>query len=400
MTGQIESLLEKGIEAAQAEEKARARDIFFHVIELDEHNERAWLWLSSVVATESDKEICLENVLAINPDNTYAAMGLQHLRLQPKDPFCPPSALPRLLEPAAEAEGEWNGTRAEAGAVASPPPAERVCPGCGFRNPGWAYLCDRCGANLRRLDVRAVVRESATARDRSIATLLEAWGGVLTFDRLYAFKPEVELASWGRSLAALIVGAILATGLRVITTTVVPILVNRGGYDLENRLVTDALHWTGQTLWLTLLVILMWGIAASAMWGGARLMGGKCPFKVHAHLVAVAISAWNLLGAAFSALIVLTPYLLARVNPINLPFEQVFDVAGIAVGAVAFIWLAQATREAHEFTSAKAFSVAIAAEGLGALLLLALNLLTGGAFAESMGALLITYFLPWLPLLG
>jgi hypothetical protein len=61
MMGQIESLLEKGIEAARDNEKKRAQDILTHVIELDQYNEKAWLWLSSVVSMPADKAVCLEN---------------------------------------------------------------------------------------------------------------------------------------------------------------------------------------------------------------------------------------------------------------------------------------------------------------------------------------------------
>ena len=48
-------------------------------IELDDHDEQAWLWLSSVVESPADKRVCLENVLAINPDNRAAQKGLRWL---------------------------------------------------------------------------------------------------------------------------------------------------------------------------------------------------------------------------------------------------------------------------------------------------------------------------------
>lgn len=390
MRGQIETIMEQGIEAARSGEKQRARDLFIHAIELDQRNERAWLWLSSVVDSQADKEICLENVLLINPDNTYAAMGLQHLRQQPRDPFAPPSVLPSLKGPKTVAEEEWG-----APVEIRPPPAERVCSKCGFRNPGWAYVCDRCGANLRRVNLKEALRETKP-RGRYFASLLDAWGGALIFNRLYAFQPELALASWGRSIAALIVGAILATGLRMFTTVIVPLLITGADYNLVNRLVTDALQWTKETMLLALLATLLWGVAAPLTWAGARLLGGKQGFKAHAHLVAVAVSAWNLLGAAFSAAIVLVPFLLANASPLQVPLERLFNTASIAVGIAGFVWLAHAVRTAHDLPAAKAMAVAVAGEALGAATLLALDLITSGKFTESMGALLVTYFLPWL----
>jgi ribosomal protein L40E len=188
MAGQIESLLQKGIEAAQSKEKKRARDILTHVIELDQYNEKAWLWLSSVVDTTADKEVCLENALLINPDNTYAAMGLQHIRQQ-NEPS-PLSVLPRLAGERTPEEQQWVGTKPVA-----PPPNVRVCPRCKYQNPGWAYLCDRCGTNLRQENLKEVIREASKPRGRQLFTLIEAWGGAFVFNGAYAFRPEVEIAS-------------------------------------------------------------------------------------------------------------------------------------------------------------------------------------------------------------
>ena len=226
--------------------------------------------------------------------------------------------------------------------------------------------------------------------------MLEAWSGALVFSRRSAFVPEVELASWGRSLAALIIAAILATGLRALTTVFVPILVNRSGYDLKNRLVTDALQWTGQTLLLIVLLVVIWVLVASLTWVGVRLAGGRQGFRIHAHLMAVAVSAWDLLGAIFAAMIVLVPYVLANVIPINLPFERLFNLASIALGVAGFTWIAQGVRTAHNISATRAITVAVLTAVVGAVVILGLNLLTGGGFAARVGGLLVTYFMPWL----
>jgi len=52
------------------------------VIEQDENNASAWLWLSGVVASLDDQQICLENVLALDPHNEAALQGLQQVRSQ------------------------------------------------------------------------------------------------------------------------------------------------------------------------------------------------------------------------------------------------------------------------------------------------------------------------------
>jgi tetratricopeptide (TPR) repeat protein len=73
------SLLKEGIQAARDGRKADARRLLLQVVEQDERNEMAWLWLSGVVESDDDRLICLENVLAINPDNGPAKKGLARL---------------------------------------------------------------------------------------------------------------------------------------------------------------------------------------------------------------------------------------------------------------------------------------------------------------------------------
>jgi len=72
-------LLQQGIALAKAGRREEARNILLQVVELDERNEPAWLWLSGVVDSEDDRAIALENVLAINPNNEWAKRGLQML---------------------------------------------------------------------------------------------------------------------------------------------------------------------------------------------------------------------------------------------------------------------------------------------------------------------------------
>jgi hypothetical protein len=386
MAGQIESLLEKGVQAARDKDRKRAQDILTHVIELDQHNEKAWLWLSSVVTTPADKEVCLENALLINPDNTYAAMGLQHIRQQNKP--SPPSVLPRLAGERTPQELKWAAPEPVA-----PPPSVRVCPRCKFHNPGWAYLCDHCGANLRQENLKQVLSEASKPRGRSLFTLVEAWGSAFVFNGSYAFRPEVALASWGRSFAALTVGAILASAIRIVSASIV--LVLAGKYDLRGQFVGDALAWGKQTLLLALTMALVWVVATLLTWAGAILVGGKQNLKTHAHLIMVAISAWTLLAAIVAVIIILIPHLVAQASALDLP-RQVFSLVGVAVGLIGFVWLAQATREAHALSAPRGIVAAVLVAALGAILFFGLNFITGGLFANSVAKPLLTFFLPWL----
>ncbi len=79
MSGNVTDLLQQGITAAKAQRVDEARRTLMRVVELDDHNEQAWLWLSGVVESPDDRRVCLENVLTINPDNALAQSGLRWL---------------------------------------------------------------------------------------------------------------------------------------------------------------------------------------------------------------------------------------------------------------------------------------------------------------------------------
>ncbi len=90
-------LLREGIEAAKKGENEKALALLLEVVAGEEENETAWLWLSSVVKTDEERRICLENVLVLNPDSEPARRGLERL-----------AAIERF-------GGEFNGGRGEIG---------------------------------------------------------------------------------------------------------------------------------------------------------------------------------------------------------------------------------------------------------------------------------------------
>ena len=77
--GTVQTWLRAGITAVKNGNRSQGRDLLEKVLEVDERNEQAWLWLSGAVETAEERQICLENVLAINPDNALAKKGLAKL---------------------------------------------------------------------------------------------------------------------------------------------------------------------------------------------------------------------------------------------------------------------------------------------------------------------------------
>ncbi len=123
-------LLQRGIAAARAGRKVEASRLLMQVVERDEHNEQAWLWLSGVVDSLDDRRVCLENVLALNPNHSAALAGLRH------------------LDQAAAAEARSRVPPPPSGAQPAAPAAGELCPFCLKPLPATGTKCPQCGGPL------------------------------------------------------------------------------------------------------------------------------------------------------------------------------------------------------------------------------------------------------------
>jgi len=72
--------IEEAIQAIRMGDPDTGRQLLEAILEEDESNPDVWLWLSTVVDNDEDREICLENVLALDPDNNIAKKGLEALQ--------------------------------------------------------------------------------------------------------------------------------------------------------------------------------------------------------------------------------------------------------------------------------------------------------------------------------
>lgn len=71
-SAEVKSVLNQGIKAAQAGNRAQARTSLTRATELDPRNESAWLWLASISEYPEELLGFLNHVLDINPDNQRA----------------------------------------------------------------------------------------------------------------------------------------------------------------------------------------------------------------------------------------------------------------------------------------------------------------------------------------
>lgn len=111
----VKARLDQAIAAARAGRKEEARRLLESVLNIDERNEQAWLWLSGVVDSQEERIVCLENVLTINPDNEMARKGLAALRAAPvADEIAPPDVSQGTVEHQSPTEGLESPTPASA----------------------------------------------------------------------------------------------------------------------------------------------------------------------------------------------------------------------------------------------------------------------------------------------
>ncbi|MGI8789239.1 MAG: response regulator [Pyrinomonadaceae bacterium] len=68
----VSQLLQAGIKAAQAGNRAEARILLLQVTEAEPENENAWLWMASISEYPEELLVFLNNVLAVNPNNARA----------------------------------------------------------------------------------------------------------------------------------------------------------------------------------------------------------------------------------------------------------------------------------------------------------------------------------------
>jgi hypothetical protein len=100
----MDGLTQKGIEAFKSKDKEEAQNFFKQALQENPADETAWLWLAGTFDDNKTRSLCLEKVLAINPNNPAAQRGLMQIKPDIPEPPTPsaPEPPPPPLSPAPE----------------------------------------------------------------------------------------------------------------------------------------------------------------------------------------------------------------------------------------------------------------------------------------------------------
>ncbi len=86
------SLLQQGIAAFKNGDTDSARALFEQVLQADDENDRAWVWLSRVAHTPAEQKKLLERALRLNPNNADARAALAEFAAATVEQPVPPAA--------------------------------------------------------------------------------------------------------------------------------------------------------------------------------------------------------------------------------------------------------------------------------------------------------------------
>lgn len=375
-TSEVSTLLRQGIDAARRGERVEARKLLLRVLDLEDRNKTAWLWLSGVMVDIDDQILCLENVLTIDPENAAAVEGLTRMRswraaqeaeheteraARDEEPGPLPPVEP---EPGQSIIGDEEPSPVERQATT------RMCIHCGTVNPNKRGPCQLCGKSIDggvdAAGARAIPTEIETVqfvpeyddgRSQGLLSLGAAWIAAIAMNKRGAYELEIASTSTRRTIAGIVIGGISIPILMVVLTGALVAASQIG--DILSLLASLAaaptlLLWGGIPAAIGL--VIHYYLLAAVLYLVAWLLGGKASFAIHSQLFSVAYSASSLLGsgilimsgALYVALIEFAPERAALLS--GTVGVGILAFLGLLAGAYSLAICGQAISVAHRFS--------------------------------------------------
>ncbi len=245
-----DTLLKEGIAAARAGQAAHARACLLPIVQADRRNVQAWYWLSLVVELPEEREICLENVSALDPGNTAIQSELATLRAQ-------------MAQASSQARTtiEYIPTTLEECLVSNAAVEPLPCPYCGAQAAPQARQCPTCSRTIsvkeRKSKDHSAYSLGLVAIWFSLANYL--WMGLslyyLTSDLPALVDASPRLAATLQKLAELL--GLKLPALSSVVLPPAPVLLAGGTAFLFSLTIAAALYYRVRfAYWLTVGLLL------------------------------------------------------------------------------------------------------------------------------------------------
>lgn len=275
--------LQQGIEAFQAGDRARARELLTQAVIIDPNSEQGWYYLAAAQDDPNLRIDYLNRVLTINPNHTRAREVLARLQAAPPSmPSAEPAAHeaepPAAVPPAPQASAPASRRvpiRPLDDSAAGPIPGAAPAGDAGFPPP----------FNISGAPARVTWR---SLWDGGVALLRAGFDVLMKKPGVY--ESEASKATWWRLW--LLVGTVLA--ITAVLSTLNTIFTQSRFFGFNLVAVLLALLLAVPIGILTL----MGGVYFSHMY--ARSQGGRVPLYQHAYVLAIVWMPMSLINSALS----------------------------------------------------------------------------------------------------
>jgi hypothetical protein len=319
MDPDTQQLLDEGIASLRVGDREEARRKLMQVINVDERNEHAWLYLSEAVESDEDRQICLENVLTINPANERAETELKAL----KDKL---------------AQGQ----------VAA---GDLICPSCGTTNPPGSQRCLNCYADFDQAAAApGMPAQSAPpgelasggpppreVKHKSFMEMLDTWAEMFMLPSQARLNEEHPYARWGLTIPGMLVASGITYFFAALTNVGMVSLVPGGMLDPVQLLPIAC----GGAFAGAILGVVWFLIYSGLYYLFARILGGRGEYVVQSYLLSLVYGPYSLvMGIIFPLM------LLSTIEPV---FGFIPALVILPISILAIIMSIRALKSTHGY---------------------------------------------------
>ncbi len=299
MDPDTQTLLDQSIASLRLGNKEEARRKLMQVINVDEDNELAWLYLSEAVESDADRLVCLENVLTLNSANQQAATALSALQ-----------------------------AKMGKGKPEAPAPSSYAPSPVGFE--------------------QQPVQE---VQHKSFMELLDTWAEMFTLPGQARLDEERAYARWGPTVLGILLASVVTNFVTSLawfgaTPPELQQLLSEAGSLLPGTTLTPGLETLlpctcGTTLIGAAAGLFNFFLGSALLSVVARFLGGRGSFEVQSYLLSLVYGPYGLASSIVAPLA-----LLGTISPV---LSFIPTLIAIPIGIMSLIMMVRALKATHGY---------------------------------------------------